>query len=159
MTEQERTAELARLGVELATKGKAIRDRHAAGFLVDDLIKDCDALRTTILALTAPAEREPMPWPRAVNDPEIEQSKIGLGWFVRQYTGIGWNVVGPVCPTRTAAIDAWDEVMKRLAGTGLSREHRSWIATAIRCLRDECCDQNADRLQRILDAHPDGGGA
>lgn len=97
-------SEIERLGIELA---KMV---NGSGHGVIATTAD------QILALAAP-EESPLKWPGCESEPEVLQHAVGPNWYVRHYSGSGWNVVGPVRRDRAAAIAEWNRVVRALAPT------------------------------------------
>lgn len=114
-----------------------------------------------IIALTAPAEREPMPWPGMRGKIEVLQSTITKLWWVELRDAHDRMLVclNVLALTRAAAIDAWDEVMMRLAGTGIDAETRRLMDELFYAHNFYCAHPTVKKYREWLDAHPDGGGA
>ena len=114
-----------------------------------------------ILALTAPAERELMPWPGMRGKIEVLQSTITKLWWVELRDAHDRMLVclNVLALTRAAAIDAWDEVMMRLAGTGIDAETRRLMDELFYAHNFYCAHPTVKKYREWLDAHPDGGGA
>jgi len=83
-----------------------------------------DAEASVVLAAATPTE-QPLPWPGAVNEPEIIRLECDL-WRVSQWQKIEEVEYAVLGGSRAEAVAAWNRAVRAMSG-GVNRETRSAI--------------------------------